>query len=58
LGTIVTTINPAYTASEVARQLTMSKTEIILAQPNSIPIVEEAISKSNGELTYLYVCHQ
>jgi hypothetical protein len=44
----VTTINPAYTASEVGRQLTMSRTKMILAQKHSLPVVEEAVLKANS----------
>jgi hypothetical protein len=43
----VTTINPAYTASEVGRQLVMSKTKFILTIKKSLKIVEEAVQKVN-----------
>jgi hypothetical protein len=49
IGCVVTTINPAYTASEVARQLIMSKTKKILTLPKSVKLVEEAISTLKGE---------
>jgi len=47
IGGIVTTINPAYTASEVGRQLVMSKTKFILTIKKSLKIVEEAVQKVN-----------
>ena len=49
IGGIVTTINPAYTASEIARQLAMSKAKYILTIQKSLKIVEEAAANVNSE---------
>jgi hypothetical protein len=49
----VTTINPIYTSHEIARQLTMSKAQMILTFPNVLDIVKDAISKLAGSNKYL-----
>jgi 4-coumarate--CoA ligase len=46
VGLIVTTVNPGYTVSEVARQLTMSKSKAILTTAVLLPLVNKAIEKS------------
>jgi hypothetical protein len=49
----VTTINPIYTSHEIARQLTMSKAQMILTFPNVLDIVKDASSKLTGLNKYL-----
>ena len=49
LGCVVTTINPAYTAMEVCRQLIISKTKMILTLPKLVPLAQDAITRSNSE---------
>ena len=49
LGCVVTTINPAYTAMEVCRQLIISKTKMILTLPKLVPLAQDAIIRSNSE---------
>lgn len=45
----MTTINPAYTTSEVGRQLVMSKAKYILTIKKSLKIVEDAIEKTKSK---------
>ncbi len=45
VGVIATTINPGYTASEVARQFKMSHAKCALTSSTHLPVVKEAISK-------------
>jgi len=49
-GGIVTTINPAYTDTEVARQLEMSGATFILTKSNMIQVVKEAIEKCSRNI--------
>ena len=49
LGCVVTTINPAYTAMEVCRQLIISNTKMILTLPKLVPLAQDAITRSNSE---------
>jgi hypothetical protein len=55
IGCVVTTINPAYTTSEVARQLIMSKTKKILTLPKSVKLVEEAILTLKGAVRLIFL---
>ncbi|XP_068628846.1 uncharacterized protein [Battus philenor] len=61
-GGIISTINPAYTAYEIHRQLLMSNSKIIVATSGLVNIVKEALKlaklnipviivKNNGEVT-------
>ena len=44
-GLTVTTLNPAYTMPEVARQLEMSKAKIILTEESRVQAVKEAMKQ-------------
>ena len=44
-GLTVTTLNPAYTMPEVARQLEMSKAKIILTEESRVAAVKEAMKQ-------------
>ena len=44
-GLTVTTLNPAYTMPEVARQLEMSKAKIILTEESRVAAVKEAMNQ-------------
>ena len=52
VGGIVTTMNPDYTSHEVFRQLKMSKSKIILTQPKSLKVVQEAVSMLKGPIDW------
>ena len=43
-------MNPDYTAHEVFRQLKMSKSKMILTQPKSLKVVQEAVSMLKGPI--------
>ena len=49
-GGVVTTINPAYTETEVARQLEMSGASFILTKSNMIQVTKEAIEKCTRKI--------
>ena len=53
-GLTVTTLNPAYTMPEIARQLEMSDAKVILTGTNWLPAVKEALTKI-GKLGFVYV---
>ena len=44
-GMAVTTMNPIYTSTEIARQLTMSKASWAFTNAQLLPVIQEAISK-------------
>ena len=44
-GMAVTTMNPIYTSTEIARQLTMSKASWAFTNAELLPVILEAISK-------------
>lgn len=48
VGMIVTTVNPAYTPTEVARQLTMSKAKILVTMASFLVTAKEALTKVEG----------
>jgi 4-coumarate--CoA ligase len=50
-GLAVTTMNPIYTATEIARQLTMSKPSRAVTNKALLPIIKEAISKLDHNTT-------
>ncbi len=43
VGVVVTTVNPGYTPSEVARQLKMSKATCALTNSEKLPVILQAI---------------
>ena len=45
VGLTVTTLNPAYTTPEIARQLEMSKAKVILTEESRVLQVKEAMSQ-------------
>ena len=49
-GGVVTTINPQYTATEVARQLDMSGASFILTKSSMFQVTEEAVKKCNKKI--------
>ena len=49
-GGVVTTIDPMYTKTEVARQLEMSGASFILTKSNMLPVTKEAIRKCSREI--------
>ena len=48
LGVTITTVNPVYTASEIARQLRMSKSKYLATLSVFLPKVKEALTKVEG----------
>lgn len=66
-GLTVTTLNPAYTMPEVARQLEMSKAKIILTEESRVQAVKEAMKQigmikhctkhANSSLVELYMAN-
>ena len=52
-GGVVTTINPAYTETEIARQLEMSGASFILTRSNMIQVAKEAIEKCTRKIEML-----
>ncbi len=50
IGMIVTTVNPGYTASEVARQFQMSRAKCVLTMKAQVPVIKEAIDKLGNYL--------
>ncbi|TRY61085.1 hypothetical protein TCAL_11080 [Tigriopus californicus] len=48
VGMVVTTVNPTYTPSEVARQLTMSKAKILVTMAPFLVTAKEALTKVEG----------
>ena len=66
-GLTVTTLNPAYTMPEVARQLEMSKAKIILTEESRVQAVKEAMKQigmikhctkhANSSLMELYMAN-
>lgn len=49
LGVPVTTVNPSYTAPDVARQFQMSKTKMAVTTEALLPVVLEAVKLAKGE---------
>lgn len=47
-GLAVTTMNPIYTSTEIARQLTMSKASWAFTNEELLPVMKEAISKASS----------
>jgi len=54
-GLTVTTLNPAYTMPEVARQLEMSKAKIILTEESRVQAVKEAMKQIGKSMTIIVV---
>ena len=50
VGGVVTTVNPNYTATELARQLEMSDAKMILINSHLIPVVKEALAKVKSKI--------
>ena len=48
LGVTLTTVNPVYTSSEIARQLKMSRSNYIATLSMFLPKVKEALTKVEG----------
>ncbi|XP_059062867.1 uncharacterized protein LOC131855599 isoform X1 [Achroia grisella] len=45
-GAEVTTVNPIYTAHEVHRQLLLSKPKLVIGNPETIPVIKDALKLS------------
>ena len=52
IGAIVTPINPNSTATELARQLKMSKAKAIITEPSPLPVVREAVEQVDGKYSH------
>ena len=44
----MTTVNPVYTASEVARQFRMSRTKMVVTMEAFMPVLKDATAKLEG----------
>ena len=49
IGTTVTTVNPIYTAAEIATQLKLSKARTVATLKSFVPKVKEAFEKLGGK---------
>ncbi len=52
-GVVVTTVSPAHTVTEVARQLVMSGATVVATTHNFVPKIKEAIAKIESKRSLL-----
>ena len=50
-GMVVTTMNPIYTSTEIARQLSMSKATWVATNKELLPVIQDAITKLSNSKT-------